>query len=279
MRSYRPANCPATDHWMMKRQIVIPQKYRRHVVELAHESSLSGHLGVRKSVNEILSHFYWPNVRKDVVQFCKTCPTCQIVGKPNQVINPAPLQPIPVVSEPFSRIVIDCVGPLPKTRRGNQYLLTIMCMSTRFPEAIPLRSIHAKNIVRELVRFFSWVGLPQVIQSDQGSNFTSNIFKKVLKGLHIKPQLSSSYHPESQGCIERFHQTLKNTLRIYCEEMGIGWDEAVPLALFALRDAVQESKGFSPFELVYGHEVRGPLKMLKEKRLGAENSPSVKICF
>ena len=89
-----------------------------------------------------------------------------------------------------------------------------------------------------------------MIQSDQGSNFTSNMFQKTLKGLHVQQQFSSAYHPQSQGCVERFHQTLKNTLRMYCEEMGIDWDEAVPLALFALRDSVQESTGFRPFELV-----------------------------
>ncbi|KAK8372525.1 hypothetical protein O3P69_013441, partial [Scylla paramamosain] len=122
--------------------------------------------------------------------------------------------------EPFSKVVIDCVGPLPRTRRGNQYLLTIMCMSSRFPEAIPLRSINSKNIVRELVKFFSWVGIPKVLQSDQGSNFTSRAFKEILRGLKIEQRLSSAYHPQSQGCVERFHQTLKNTLRMYCEEMS-----------------------------------------------------------
>lgn len=275
MRSWRPPDAPASDHWLVKRQIVIPEKYKVKVMEVAHGDSLAGHLGVRKTLRRILCNFYWPNVKRDVTMFCKSCDTCQKVGKPNQGIQPAPLQPIPVVDEPFRKIVIDCVGPLPKTRRGNQYLLTIMCVSTRFPEAIPLRSVHAKNIVRELVKIFSWVGLPEIIQSDRGSNFTSNMFAKILKGLRIKQQLSSAYHPQSQGCVERFHQTLKNTLRLYCEEMGIEWDEAVPLALFAVRDSVQESTGFSPFELVYGHEVRGPLRMLKDKWLGEENSLSV----
>ena len=124
------------------------------------------------------------------------------------------------MTEPFSKVVIDCVGPLPRTEKGNQYLLTIMCTATRFPEAIPLRCINSRVIVRELVKFFSWVGLSQVIQSDQGSNFTSELFKKVLKELSIKQQLSSAYHPQSHGCVERFHHTLKNTQKMYCDEMG-----------------------------------------------------------
>lgn len=275
MRSWRPLETPASAHWMMKRQIVVPQVYRRKLLEMAHEGNLAGHLGVRKTLGKILCHYYWPKVKNDVSEFCKTCVVCQRVGKPNQVIRPAPLCPIPVVEEPFSKIVIDCVGPLPRTRKGNQYLLTIMCVSSRFPEAIPLRNIHSKTIVRELVKFFSWVGIPKIIQSDQGSNFTSRVFKEILKGLKIEHKLSSAYHPQSQGCVERFHQTLKSTLRMYCEEMSVQWDEALPLALFALRDSIQESTGFSPFELVFGHEVNGPMRMVKEKWLGKEDPPNV----
>ena len=71
--------------------------------------------------------------------------------------------PIPALEEPFSRVNIDCVGPLPKTKGGNQYLLTItgMCASTHFPEAIPLRNIKALNRVKALTKFFTLVGLPR----------------------------------------------------------------------------------------------------------------------
>ena len=89
-----------------------------------------------------------------------------MVGKPNQVIPKAGLQPVSAFDEPFSRIIIDCVGPLPKTKSGNEYLLTIMCASTRFPEAIPLRNIETKTIVKALVKFFTYVGLPKSVQSD-----------------------------------------------------------------------------------------------------------------
>jgi len=83
-----------------------------------------------------------------------------MVGDPNQKIPIAPLKPIPAFSEPFSRVMIDCVGPLAKTKAGNQYLLTIMCTSTCFPEAIPLRNIKAKPIVKALIKFFTLFGLP-----------------------------------------------------------------------------------------------------------------------
>jgi len=82
----------------------------------------------------------------------------------------APLKPIPAVGEPFSQVIIGCVGPLPKSKVGNQFLLTIMLVSTRFPEAIPLRNTKAKTIIKLLIKFFTLVGLPKTVQSDQGSN-------------------------------------------------------------------------------------------------------------
>ena len=172
----------------------------------------------------------------------------------------------------FSRVLIDCVGPLPKSKSGNEYLLTIMCTSTRFPEAIPLRNIKAKTIVKALIKFFTLVGLPKSVQSDQGSNFMSGVFQQVMYELSIHQYKSSAYHPESQGAIERFHQTLKNMLKTYCHQTGKDWDKGVHLLLFAVRNSAQESFGLSTFELVFGHSVRGPLNLYKENLLSEDDS-------
>ena len=150
---------------------------------------------------------------------------------------------------------MDCVGPLPKTKSGNKYLFTIMCMATRFPEAIPLRNIKAQTIIKGLIKFFTLVGLPKHIQSDQGCNFMSSVFQQVLYQLKITQHRSSAYHPQSQGAIERFHQTLKTMMRSYCLENQKDWDEGIPLLMFAARESIQETLGFSPFELVFGHAV------------------------
>lgn len=258
-------------------QIVVPTVYRQQVLFLAHDHQLSGHLGITKTYNRILKHFFWPGLKKSVVEYCKTCHTCQLTGKPNQVVPPAPLVPIPVIGEPFEHVIVDCVGPLPKTKSGNQFLLTIMCTATRFPEAIPLRRITAPVVIKALVKFFSTFGLPKIVQTDQGTNFLSKLFTQVLKSLAISHRYSSAYHPESQGALERFHQTLKSMLRKYCMDVGKDWDDGVPLVLFAVRETIQESLGFSPAELVFGHTVRGPLKVLKEKMLNTEASPKSNV--
>ena len=247
------------------RQLVMPKEYREEMLRLAHEVPMAGHLGVAKTRNKLLEHFYWPGVEKDVKTFCGSCQICQSTGKPNQKIPPAPLKPIPTAEEPFSRVLIDCVGPLPQTKAGNRYLLTLMCTTTRFPEAVPLKSITTKKVVEAMINFFVKVGLPRTIQTDKGTNFTSKLFKRVVEQLGITHIQSSAYHPQSQGALERFHSTLKNMLRAHCAEQKKDWDSGLPFVLFAARSAVQESLGFSPFELVYGRTVRGPLQIAKER--------------
>ena len=133
MRKWRTPDVSADDEWAVKYQIVVPNVYRPEILSMTHETPLAGHMGVNKTQQRTLRHFYWPNVRKDVADFCRSCHSCQVVGKPNQTIPKAPLQPIPAIKEPFSHIIVDCIGPLPKTKSGNQYLLTIMCASTRYP--------------------------------------------------------------------------------------------------------------------------------------------------
>ncbi len=204
-------------------------------------------------------------MKSSVSQYCRSCHSCQVAGKPNQVVSPAPLKPVPVLNEPFEKLVIDCVGPLPKT---------MMCYATRFPEAVPLRFFKSPNIVKALVKFCTTFGLPKVIQSDQGTNFTSRKFRKAMNELNITHIVSSAYHPQSQAVIERFHQTLKTKIRTYCVQHQKDWDEQLPLLLFAIRNTVQESLGFSPAELVFGHSLRGPLKLLQEHLLA--EAPSSK---
>ena len=168
---------------------------------------------------------------KDVVEFCRTCHVFQMVRKPNQSISKAPSSPIPAFDEPCRKVMIDWIRPLPKTKKGHQYLLTIMCASTRFPEAIPLQNIKGKIIIDSLTKFFTLVGLP--IQSDHGLNFMSGTFQQILHELGIKQYESTAYHSETQGALERFHQTLKNMMRTYCLETEKDSDDGIHLLLFA----------------------------------------------
>uniref|UniRef100_A0AAQ4RE84 Gypsy retrotransposon integrase-like protein 1 n=1 Tax=Gasterosteus aculeatus aculeatus TaxID=481459 RepID=A0AAQ4RE84_GASAC len=245
-------------------QIVVPDTFRVAVLKIAHDES--GHLGPRKTYDRILRYFFWPKLKRDVSNYIKSCHTCQLTGKPSQSIKTAPLCPIPAISQPFEHLIIDCVGPLPTSKSGCSYLLSVMCQTTRYPAVYPLRSISARSIVKALTQFFSIFGVPRVIQSDQGSNFTLHLFGQVLKQLKVKHNRASAYHAQSQGASERFHQTLKSLLRACCTEVGRDWEEGLPwlMLMLSAREVVQGSTGFSPNDLVFGHTVRGPLAVLRD---------------
>ena len=117
MRKWRPPDAEASHEWKIIYQIVVPPAYRHDILSLAHETPLAGHLGINKTYYKVLNHFYWPGLRGDTKLFCKTCHTCQLVGKPNGKPPIAPLKPIPVMEEPFSRISWTVWDPYQKHAR------------------------------------------------------------------------------------------------------------------------------------------------------------------
>lgn len=164
MRVYQPSYLTKNDSWAETHQEDVPSSIRTSVLKLSHDG-YAGHLGVRKTYNKILSHFYWPGRKKDVAQFVKTCHVCQLTGKTNEPILPSPLLSIPVVHEPFEKVIIDCVGPLPKTEKSNEYLLTVMDSATRYPEPFLLKNITAKSTLKPLLKMFTSKGIPKLYQS------------------------------------------------------------------------------------------------------------------
>ena len=258
-RRYVPPGCgeeEAVD------QLVLPTQCRGAVMKLAHSIPLAGHPGKTKTTRRIAQRFYWPSLYDDVASYCKACPSCQ---KTSPRRSPrAPLIPLPIVDGPFRRIAMDIVGPLPRSHSGEKYILVVCDYATRYPEAIPLRSIDAGTIAQELIQLSAGVGVPKEVLTDQGSNFTSQLLVELYRLLNVRPIHTSPYHPQTDGLVERFNQTLKAMLRKTATDEGKDWDKLLPYLLFAYREVPQASTGFSPFELLYGWQVRGPLDILKE---------------
>ena len=114
-------------------RIVVPECRRRKVLQTSHSCLTGGHFSNRKTEAALKRAFTWPGISRDLKIWCRTCPECQKAAKP--VNHRAPLRPLPVIRELFSRIAFDLVGPLPRTKQGNQYLLTCICLGSKYPEA------------------------------------------------------------------------------------------------------------------------------------------------
>ncbi|XP_068213397.1 uncharacterized protein [Palaemon carinicauda] len=234
------------------------------------------HFGVWKFLDKLAQYCWWPGMKLSVKRFVKECEVCQVIGKPNQIIPEAPLNPIPAIGEPFSELVVDVVGPLPKTKTGFEYILTIMDRASRFPEACLLRKITSEVVFEKQIEFFSRYGLPRVIQTDCGTNFTSKMFRGKCAELAIRHINSVPYHSESQGVVERFHQTFKSILKKNCYAHGSEWDKELSLVMFAIRNHPNASTGVAPFDLIFGHKVRGPLDIFCEA-FGADQRWEIKV--
>ena len=225
---------------------------------------LGGHLGNRKTRQRILQSFFWPGIFIDVAHYCRTCAVCQKTVKKGKVFK-APLISIPPVDEPFARIAMAIVGPLVRSEKGNRFILVVCDYGTKYPEAIPLKTIDAETVANALIDIFSRTGIPREILSDQGSNFMSATIKHLCSLLHIKKLKTSPYHPQANGLVENFNGTLKKMLKCYSDETAKDWDKTIPYVLFAYREAKHETTGLSPFEMLYGRHVRGPLSIVKEE--------------
>lgn len=264
-RRWHPRNAPGETY----EQLVLPKTYRSKVLKLAHSMPMAGHLGRDKATQRIQRRFYWPTMYRDVKRYCQECPECQRFGGAGRK---APLIPLPIIGEPFRRIAMDVVGPLPRTSRGNRFILVVSDYATRYPEAIALRRVTAEKVAEELVTLFSRHGIPEEILTDQGTNFTSTLLGELYRMIGVKAIRTSPYHPQTDGLVERFNQTLKKMLKKVLAGEGRQWDVMLPYVLFAHREAPQATVGFTPFELLLGLEVRGLLDVLREDWTGEKDT-------
>ncbi|XP_069970993.1 uncharacterized protein [Penaeus vannamei] len=220
-----------------KSSLVVPSKCRAIILAVGHESPLAGHFSHRKSEMRIRDHFYWPNMGAEIRDFCKSCDKCQRMSSRGRVRS-VPLKPMPILTEPFSRVSIDLVGPIsPPSSEGHRYILTLIDFATGFPEALPLKEIDSISVAEALMVIFSRVGIPREILSDRGSG---------------------------NGRVERFHATLKASLRKLCSDKPREWHRYLVPTLFAMREIPSDRTGFSAFELLYGRTVQGPLSVLRD---------------
>ena len=250
--------------------LVLPESYRVKVLELGHERN--GHLGAEKVSAMISRYFVWPEMAKDIVTHCGSCRVCQVRSKHKS--RRAPMVEWAILTEPFEAIAIDLVGPLPKGKGGCQYLLTYVCLATRWPEAVPLRGITAKAVCDGLWSIFSRTSIPEVILSDQGSQFCGKVVKQLCEMLGIEKIRTSPYHPESNGTVERMHGTFKAILG-KCISDKVDWVSQISFVLFVLRQMPHSDSGFNPFDLVYRFRVRTPLDALYH---GLYECESEKLC-
>ena len=250
-------------------QILVPTSLRAKILSLAHDKPFSAHMGINRTLFRLMLSFYWPGVSGDVRKFCKSCDTC-LKMKPKGRTPKVPLQTSSAFDKPFYKCAIDLIGPLPMTERKNRFVLTLIDYATRWVEAVPLKDTSTTVVADELLNMFARFGLPSILLSDGGTQFTSTQMEEVLRLLGINHPVSTPYHPQSNGLCERANATIKSMIKKLSFDNPTAWDKLLQCALFAYREVPQETTGFAPFELVYGSIPRGPLTLLRDSWLNQE---------
>ena len=241
-------------------RLLVPVGRRQKVLELGHSNLLAGHFGVKKTYAKIARMFLWPRMWVEVKAFVKSCAGCQRAARNSRA--KAPLHPLPVVSEPFSKVAFDIVDPLPRSSSGYKFLLTAMCLYTKYPEAIPLKRVDNISVLDGFMEVFSRHGFPREILTDQGSVFMSKLTAQCCETFGVHKVRPSPYHPQSDGALERWHACLKGMFKRSEEDLK-KWDKLLKFVLFAYRETPHSVTGYSPFTLLFGREVRGPLALLR----------------
>ena len=195
---------------------------------------------------------------KDTEHWCRSCVDCSMRKTPRNKCK-AKLLPIPVEGA-FDRVAVDIVGPLKVTTRGNRYIIVFIDYLTRWPEVKATASIEAATVARVLIdEIISRHGGPSTILSDRGSNFLSSLIQEVCKIFKIQKLSTSSYHPQTDGLVERFNGTLIQSLSMYVNKNQTDWDLYIPSVLFAYRVSPSDATQETPFYLMYGRQCRLPV--------------------
>lgn len=234
---------------------LVPVSLRRSIFSQLHSIS---HPGIRGSKRLISAKFVWPGMAKDIGLWARSCLKCQ--SSKIHIHVKSPPVPISVPGRRFSHVHIDIVGPLPSSN-GAAYILTMIDRTTRWPEAAALSSISAEMCARAFIS--TWVsryGVPSVLTSDRGAQFTSAVWSSVCLTLGIRRSQTTSYHPESNGIVERFHRSLKVALR--ARAAGPNWFHHLPLVMLGLRTVPKEDTGFSSADAVFGSSLSVPGEFL-----------------
>ena len=239
--------------------IITPKRIDiQNIIKNFHSTPLAGHPGFHKTYKQIRGKYQWSGMKRDIATFINNCDSCQ-KNKKDKSIKKAPMELTSTSEEAMEKLFLDIVGPLPETFNGNKYILTMQDDLSKYSFAIPTENHLAETVARLLVKFvFTKFGIPRFILTDQGTDFTSKLMKNVTKLFHIDHNVTTAYHPQTNGALERSHQTLSNYLKHFINDHQNDWDEWLDFATFSYNTNTHTSTKFTPYEVLFGRRAYLP---------------------
>ena len=232
---------------------------KQHIMDEGHKTKWAIHPGMMKMYQDLKKMYWWMGMKRDVKEYVNKCLQCQQIKAVRQ--KPAGLlQPLPVSKWKWEDITMDFVIGFPRTVKGNNSIWVIVDRLTKTAHFIPIRNTHTMDhmaaiYIKEIVRLH---GAPVSITSDRDSRFVSRFWQSLQRAMGTKLNLSTAFHPQTDGQSERTIQTLEDLLRACAMEFQGSWEEHLALAEFTYNNSYQASIGMAPFEALYGRKCRSP---------------------
>jgi hypothetical protein len=199
-------------------------------------------------------------MKNDVAEYIARCMECQKVKVEHR--HPAGLlQPLPIPEWKWDVVTIDFITKLPKTPKQHDAIMVVVDKLTKAAHFIPIKTTHkAANIadiyMKEVARLH---GVPKAIVSDRDPKFASNFWKGLFKGFGTNLNMSTAYHPQTDGQTERVNQVIEDMLRMYVMDQPSKWEDYLHLVEFAYNNGHHASLKMSPFEALYGIKCNTPI--------------------
>ncbi|KAA8493649.1 Transposon Tf2-9 polyprotein [Porphyridium purpureum] len=251
---------------------VVPDVLVEQVLNAYHRAPLAGHGGVAATASRIMdAGYWWPGIARDVRDFVKVCPEC-VAGKMSRPRRAKALMVRYEVKRRFELIGMDVLTISPRTMSGNIKVLVMCDLFTKWTVAVAIPNEKALTIAKTFME--NWVfifGPPEMIFSDRGPAFTSAVIANLAERLGLRRGLTTPYHPESNGQVERWNQTICKMLRAFVSPQLNDWDEWLPTLVYAYNTTRHATTGITPYELMFGQQARDWASMRGPEACNAQN--------
>jgi len=230
-------------------RLMVPPEMRPRLLSEAHTET--AHRGRHAFLRRLQAFAVWPGMSQDVKSHILACAHCQGNQRRHR-------QTVPQITDtpqrPFEKIGLDLTGPFLPSSKGNRYLLCAVDHHTGWAEAVPIPDKRAVTVWNALMtEVFTRFAHPRTIITDNGLEWINRVFMDGCRALHIQHLRTTPVHPQSNGVVERFNRTLKDTLRKLMNNQTSRWEDHLAAALWSYRISASEARGSSPFELLYGY--------------------------
>lgn len=256
---------------------VVPIPQRKNIIASCHEPPTCAHLGLYKTLARVQENYYWPKMRLDILKFIRSCEVCGEQRHANTA-RFGRMGAEKKIEYPWQVIALDIMGPLPRSKRGNAYLLVVADWFSKYTLLLPMKQAVAAVIAKFVEnQVFLVFGVPQYVICDNGTQFAGSVFKKLMEKYHVqKIWYNARYHPQA-NFVERINKTIGTAIRCYVKDNQRVWDSQLPLIQYAINTAKHEVTGYTPAFINFGRyipiqgEYYGRIENTQELQLQAKN--------